>query len=388
MEAEAPILWRVIRAMTLAAVALSGGLAIVGSSGSTPEGDAQGRRETASRVLYVKADRLFTGTRLISGGVAVAVRGGKVVAAGRLRIPRAARVLRFRNATILPGVIDLHVHATPSNLLRQGVTTTRNTGEPEAVLRPPFAARGYPRVIAAGPMITVPGGYPTRRAPGSAAPITSAEEAAAKVDSLVAKGAAFIKIAVAPGATRTQPTLSLAEIQAIVARAHSHRRIVTTHTLDGPGLELALSGEVDELAHMPCVGVTPEQITAVARRGIPIVGTLHINRLFRTECPDALANARRFVEAGGTLLYGTDIPGVPAALDLAELSLMQQAGLTPTQVLRSATADAGKELGMSPLGTVVAGAPADLLVVRGNPTRSLRTLGRPLLVMARGNRVR
>lgn len=375
--------WR-LGVLALAA-GVGGSIPIVGAL-QTSQSAATG---VASKRLYIRADRLFDGRKVLSGRAAVAVEGGKVVAVGRLRIPASARVIRFRDATILPGIIDLHVHASPSSLLRAGVTTTRNTGEPEAVLRRPFAARGYPRVVASGPMITVPGGYPIGRDPGLAAPVTSAREGAAKVNALVAKGAAFIKIAVAPGAEGTQPTLSLDEVRAVVAQAHKHQRIVTTHTLDGNGLAIALAGGVDEIAHMPCVGVAREQLEALATRQIAVVGTLHISRLFfRAQCPDALANARTFVRAGGQLLYGTDIPGVVATLDVAELGLMQQSGMSPTQVLQSATGDAGEQLGMAPLGTIVPGAPADVLVVRGNPTRSLRALAKPLFVMARGKRVR
>lgn len=351
---------------------------------------AGGGSATTTKPLYVQADRLFTGTTLISGRVGVVVKGGKVVAAGRLRIPTNARVIRLRGATILPGIIDLHVHETRQLLLRAGVTTTRNLGEPEAVLRPPFAARRYPRIVSAGPIITVPGGYPTGRDPGISAPVRSAQEGAAKVDALVAKGAALIKISLGTGANGTLPTLGVGEIQAIVGRAHKLGRIVTAHVLDGKGLALALSGGVDEIAHMPCAGVTSDQIAALVERRIAVVSTLHVAAVLgkAANCPDAMANARAFVEQGGKLLYGTDMPSVRAGLNLIELRLMQQAGLTAAQVLKAATAAAGKELGMAPLGTLVPGAPADLWAVSGNPTRSLGALGHPVYVMARGRRVR
>lgn len=368
---------------TVAAVVISAAVlpALGGNGAAAPRAD--------QRPLYIQADRLFNGRTLVSGRVAVAVRKGRIVAAGRVRIPRGARVVRFPGGTILPGIIDLHVHASPPVLLRDGVTTTRNLGRPEAALRPPFAIRGYPREVSAGPVITVPGGYPTGRHPGIAAPVKSVQEATAKVNALVAKGAAVIKIALlAEVAGRPLPVLSVDQVRAIVAAAHRHRRLVTAHAVEGKGVELALAGGIDELAHMPCVAVTRDQITTIAQRGLTIVGTLHGARIFfRRECPDLLSNARAFVQAGGRLLYGTDIPQVAAALDIDELGLMQQLGMTPTQVLTAATAEAGKQLGMAPLGTLVRGAPADLLVVRGDPTRSLRALRRPLLVMARGQRM-
>ena len=324
---------------------------------------------------------------MIRGRVAVAVRGGRIVAAGRLRIPRSARVVRFRGGTILPGFVDLHVHSTMPSMLRAGVTTTRNVGEPEAVLRPPHALPRYPRVFSSGPLITVPGGYPTRVNPGLAAPVRSAEEAAAKVDALVAKGAALIKISLETF-DGTVPTLDADQVRAIVARAHRHGRRVTAHVADGRGLQIALDGGVDELAHMPCTGVSTGQLEALVARGVSVVGTLRTGRLFRPQCRDSLANARSFVAMGGRLLYGTDIPAVPATLDLYELSLMRQAGLTGIETLAAATSEAGRALGRARIGTVRVGAPADLWVVQGDPVRSTRALGRVRFVMARGVRIR
>ena len=65
---------------------------------------------------------------------------------------------------------------------------------------------------------------------------------------------------------------------------------------------------------------------------------------------------------------------------------MAQAGLTPTQVLAAATGEAGKELGEN-LGMLAPGAPADVVVVRGDPRKNLSALRRTLLVFAGGRRV-
>lgn len=347
---------------------------------------------TQQPALYITASRLFDGVRVIRGGAAVEVRADRIVAAGKLRVPTTnGRVVRLGNATIMPGFIDLHVHESPAVLLRDGITTTRNLGEDISILRPPYAAKGYPRIVAAGPLITVPGGYPTRLNPSIADPIESPAEGAAEVDKLVAKGAALIKIALEDGGNNSLPMLSVPEVQAIVAEAHKLRRIVTAHVLEGPGLTVALAGGVDELAHMPCQEVTSDQIAEVVRRHIPVVGTLHIDQLhvsLGSTCTDGLANAKTFVADGGELLYGTDIPGVPPTLDLTELGLMQQAGLSALQVMQAATTKAGTELGMAPLGALRRGAPADLWAVRGDPTHSLRLLGKPIYVMARGERIR
>ena len=373
-----------MRALVAAGVVAAAALLTGASTDATPG--------TQQSPLYVSAARLFDGVHVVRGGAAVEVRAGRIVAAGKIRVPAgAARVVRLGNATIMPGFIDLHVHESPSVLLRDGVTTTRNLGEDTSILRPPYAAKGYPRIVAAGPLITVPGGYPTGRDPAIADPITSPAEGAAEVDKLVGKGAALIKIALEDGGNNTLPMLSVTEVQAIVAEAHKLHRIVTAHVLEGPGLAIALAGGVDELAHMPCQDVTPGQLATLLQRHIPVVGTLHIDQLhvaLGSSCRDGLANAKTFVTGGGELLYGTDIPGVPPALDLTELGLMQQAGLSALQVMQAATAKAGVELGMSPLGSLLRNAPADLWAVKGDPTQSLHLLGKPIYVMARGERVR
>jgi imidazolonepropionase-like amidohydrolase len=165
--------------------------------------------------------------------------------------------------------------------------------------------------------------------------------------------------------------------------------------LEQDGVDRALAGGVDELAHMPCLGVSASSMRELARR-IPIVGTLHVARTVHAafpsafSCPDAVANARIFVAAGGTLLYGTDMgnPGIPDDVDVDELVLMRRAGLTPVQVLRAATAAAADELHRPSLGRLASGSPADLWAVRGDATTDLRRLAHPVLAIVRGEVVR
>jgi imidazolonepropionase-like amidohydrolase len=258
-----------------------------------------------------------------------------------------------------------------------------------ATLRPPVAAPGRLRVLAAGPIVTVPGGYP---APvwgdWLALPVRGPPDAERQIERLVARGAAVIKIALEPGSgTPGWPMLSVAEVRAIVATAHRHGLIVTAHVSETRGVRIALAGRVDELAHMPCETEMPALMRQLARRHIPIVGTLHV---LGSWCPAKLANARTFVDAGGELLYGSDIGnrGIPVGLDVEELRELVAAGLSPARALRAATAAAGRELGLAPLGSLTAGAPADLWAVRGNPLRSLALLARPRLVVAGGHVVR
>ena len=331
----------------------------------------------------VVGNRVFDGERMVSAN-AVLVVGGKVVSVGSRTAlqPLARKVVAFKNATILPGFIDLHVHAEARASLKLGVTTIRNLGEPLLGLPPSADKPGWQRVRSAGPIVSVPGGYPRVWWGGDIQiDVTSPDAAAGVVNTLVDHGADVIKIAIETG-PGTWPTLSVPEVQAIAAAAHARHRIVTAHVSDPAEARVALEGGVDELAHLPCGRSDPETMRALAEKRIPIVGTFDVER----RCPFKVMNAQAFVQAGGRLLYGTDFSLVPPGIDVREAKLMAQAGLTPTQVLAAATGNAGEELGEN-LGTLRAGTPADVLVVRGDPRRNLSALGRPLLVLAGGKRV-
>jgi imidazolonepropionase-like amidohydrolase len=100
-----------------------------------------------------------------------------------------------------------------------------------------------------------------------------------------------------------------------------------------------------------------------------------------------LANARKLAKAGVALLYGAEIAhtDIPWGIDAQELHLMHQvAGLSTDQILRAATSEAGRELGMAPLGRLEPGAPADLIAVKGDAEHNLKILEYPDLVMSGG----
>jgi len=159
---------------------------------------------------------------------------------------------------------------------------------------------------------------------------------------------------------------------------------VTAHALGHEAVARALAGRVDELAHTPC-GADGAQLRTIVRRRVPVVGTLHVEQLVAGGC---LGVAQTFVRLGGTLLYGTDVGnrGIPRGIDVTELRLLRDAGLSPAQVLAAATSRAGLELHLGPLGTLAAGAPADVIAVRGDARRLPAGLASPLLVLS-GDRV-
>jgi imidazolonepropionase-like amidohydrolase len=344
-----------------------------------------GEREQAD--LLVTAPRLFDGKRLILDG-AVAIRGEEIVAAGAQADVDvdAKRTIALRNATLLPGLIDLHTHDLGYAHGLTAVTTVRDLGTDDGNLPLDPQPLG-PRVFAAGPLITAPGGYPIPiHGPGVAHVVRTPVGARAYVASLVDRGAAVIKVSLQFGF----PVMTFYVLRAIVEEAHAHDVRVTAHVGERRGTWMALRAGVDELAHMPC-GDEPELMAELAQAGVEIVGTLHVIRLVTgrpgfESCPGLLDNAAAFVRNGGKLLYGSDygVPGIPPGVDVTELDLLAEVGLGEIGALRAATSEAAKVLPVDGLGRLVEGSPADVVAVRGDPTRDLDALSEEVLVVRAG----
>ncbi len=152
------------------------------------------------------------------------------------------------DATILPGFIELHAHLAfqpvpRDTVLKHGVTTVRDVGGP---LFAPSGGNGQLRLLTAGPIIPVPGGYPIpvfgrghADHDDLAAPISTPDEARQTVRHLVEGGAVMIKIALEPGGEAgapwttgyqpkwPMPTLEI--VQAVVEEAHGLGKRVAAH---------------------------------------------------------------------------------------------------------------------------------------------------------------
>jgi imidazolonepropionase-like amidohydrolase len=287
---------------------------------------------------------------------------------------------------VMPAVADRHVHiemSEPASVLAGGVTAVRDLAWPVERIFPLADASEMPSfdgplIRAVGPMLTAPGGYPTRDGwapPGTGRELTSAEDAVTAVEELVRLGAAAIKVSLNADAG---PTPSDAELSGICDAAHAADLPVTAHAQGKGQVERALGAGVDELAHTPWTRLTDEVIQAAAAR-LRIVSTLDILSFGRDtpEIRTALDNLRRFHVAGGTIIYGTDLGNgsIPPGIHTREALLMAEAGLEPEEVLEAMT--------RAPLE---AGAPTDMIALRANPLEDLRALDDVQLVI-RGGRV-
>jgi len=187
------------------------------------------------------------------------IREERIVAVGprsEVQGPVDARVIAWSEATLLPGFINAHVHNTHvaynrQDWARQGVTTVRDLGV-SVYLGECFDIRDRlnldprnARVVAAGPLVTVAGGYPTGQFPSLT--VTSPEDARQKIGGLIDGGADVIKITMM---SRVGPILSPEEAAAIVETAHARGIRVSVHVIYLPELEPALDAGVDDIAHM------------------------------------------------------------------------------------------------------------------------------------------
>jgi len=349
------------------------------------------RRRILSGLTAFTNITVFDGARFIEH-VTVVVRDGMIASmapAAAGEPPDEALPVKGTGRTLLPGSIDCHVHLglhNPRRVLRHGVTTARDLGWPLEQVRALAAVETGPRLLYAGPMLTAPGGYPVRAgwaAPGTAREVSSADDARAAVRDLVSAGASVVKVAQDPRG----PTLDVAELRAIVEEARAAGLGVTTHVGSLEQLERALDAGIGELAHglWSDERIPDATIERLVVAGVTVVPTLHID-----PSPARVANTRRFVEAGATVVYGTDMgnPPAPGGIDADELRLMGEVGMPPDAALAAATARAAEHLGLADRGRISPGLLADLIMVKGDPREDLAILAKPLLVMRGGRAIR
>jgi enamidase len=350
--------------------------------------------------LLALSGRLFDGTGADPIDDAVVIIWDQhIVALGpaaELPVPARARHHDLPGTTILPGLINTHVHnAYLSENLQAwasaGVTTVRDLGAP--VTLPWDRLRGrlrndprHARVLAAGPLVTCPGGYPIAGNNFPSLTVDSAEQARREIDELIDRGADVIKIVIESGVGEL---LSVELATVIVDTAHARDVPVTVHLVLERDLRSALAAGVDDIAHMVLDHVPDELIQRMVDAGVgwvPTLGPLDGNGAQMYD------NLERFVAAGGRVAMGNDagyLDGLVIGMPLPELERMELAGMTPTEIIIASTRDAAIVCHRQHLlGTLAPGMLADILVVDGDPLSDLQALDAVRLVLHGGQVIR
>jgi len=356
--------------------------------------------------LLLRAARVFDGNGFIEDGE-VLVSDNLIEAVGKRHSLESQGVLVFElgDSTILPGLIELHSHIDfrkipQATILRHGITTARDVG---GRLLPLSGGNGNLRLLTAGAILTAVKGYPipTLGKTEVAVEVENPEQARALVRQFIAGGAAVIKVALETGEEQGAPwsgehghghtahspkpwaLLSLATLKAITDETHKLGKRVTAHLGENTGVRLALEAGVDEWAHIPCEMISEGLLKQAAAQKVTVIPTFDT----LSHCAGLQHNAHILAKAGAQFLYGAELahPDIPWGIDAQELLLMQQlTGMTSLQVLQAATAKSGTYLGLAPLGTLSAKAPADIIAVQGNPSNDFKRLEYPDLVISGG----
>ena len=387
------------------------------------------------RVL--RAARLFDGHQRVDDA-SVVVDGGRILAVHGPRVdpPPDAEILDFGDATLLPGLIDTHVHLSfdattdpvghlvaaddgavllamrlaARRALAAGVTTVRDLGDRSylaVALREWFRAGNEigPEILASGPPLTVTGGH-CHFMGGQA---DDERELRLGVRQRATRGVDVIKVMVTGGnmTAGIDPLTSqytVAELSAVVDEAHRFGRAVTAHVHGVEGVERAVDAGVDGLEHCGFWvedGVHADQalIDRIADRGIVVCPTAGIvpggpppPPAVTSRLPAIIAAVRRMHRSGVRLLAGTDAGVAPSkphgSTAYAVEQLAGEGELTAVEALRSATSWSAEACGLAGRkGVLAGGADADVLVVAGDALEDLRALRQVRAVFRGGVRV-
>jgi imidazolonepropionase-like amidohydrolase len=387
--------------------------------------------------LVLRAPRLLDGTGAPPvEAAALLIAGGRVAYAGPAAgLPdgaAGAATLDFPAATLLPGLVDAHVHLVASghpdlaaglpkseaertiaavvNARRQlesGVTLVRDLGAPgdEAVQVGRAVEAGTiagPRVVAAGPAVTMTGGH----IPYLGRVTDGPDAMRAAVRANLAMGARCIKVVatggvLTPGVDPREPAYTQPELDALVSEAHRFGLTVAAHAIGEGGVAAALRAGVDSVEHgmfldaaaIELFLATGARLSATFSAPSGILGGPSVPEWIKERArPAAEAQVRSFraaVQAGVPAVAGTDAgtPDNPHGGVAREVAFMVDAGLDVLAAVRAATGEAADLLGVADRGVLRQGAAADVLVAGGDVAADVAALGRPVAVFQDGRRV-
>jgi imidazolonepropionase-like amidohydrolase len=399
-------------------------------------GASLAQAQTAPHAILLVPDRVFT-DGASHPGWKVLVEGDRITAVGpAIAAPADAETIALPGMTLLPGLIDMHVHLflhpyneaswndqvlkEPLSLrtaravaharvtLMAGFTTVRDlgtegAGDADAGLRTAIA-QGIvpgPRLLIADRALVATGAYGPK---GYAFDVPQGAEEASGADLVaavrrqIAHGADWVKLYAdyrwGPGEP-SRATFTLDEMRAAVEAAHDAGRKVAAHASTAEGMRRAILAGVDTVEHGN--DGTAEVFALMKAHGTGYCPTLAASDAIARYAgwngagpePEAiLAKRRSFAAAlksGVTLCVGGDTGVFAHGDNERELELMTAWGVPPADVLRIATSGNARLLGMQDrIGSIAPGLTADLIAVEGNPVADMTALRHVRLVMQGG----
>jgi imidazolonepropionase-like amidohydrolase len=389
----------------------------------------------AGHLIDVKAGRVLDAQTLV-------VTGDRIVAVqptAQVQPQPGDTVVDLGNATLLPGMIDVHTHLTDDTnfdpyhelstsvaksaligahnakiTLEAGITTVRNVGAEgfaDVDLRDAIneGLIEGPHMQVSGPAMGITGGHMDNNllpekyhdtADGVADGIPAVQH---MVRRNIKYGADLIKIGATGGVLSKgdDPQASqytLEEMQAIVSDAHRLGRKVAAHAHGSQGILWASEAGVDSIEHGTYIN--DEDIRMMKAKGTYFVPTAylidwvqanaHLPAIYEKKMHDVSAvekaNAKHAIAAGVKVAMGTDAAVYPHGLNAHEFEVyVRDFGMTPLDALRTGTVNAADLMGWSDrVGSLDPGKWADAVAVQGNPLEDITVLQHPVFVMKSG----
>jgi enamidase len=402
-----------------------------------------------SCVLTVANGRLIDGTgRDPVDNVSITINGNRIKSvepAGNH--PDKINVVDVRGLTLMPGLIDCHLHLGGLTLdqprksisrvslidmasffgdylcnythrrhlaIENGVTTIRSAGDhyPHILRLRDKIATGKllgPRIFAPGPTITAPGGHPAGTIykgnryiiENAVRQIAEVNEAREEVRKLADGGVDCIKAIYSDidpmDIAHRVPRLSLDVLVGLADEAHQHNLKFMVHTGSPKETMDAVKAGADSIEHGILPGAdstefTDELVVMMINKGTYFVPTVAIAWAFKNTYPDfsssSMRNFKKVHDAGVNIAAGTDsgTPGVVIGKGLhKELELMVEAGISPVEAIAAGTRNAANNLGKAiELGTIEPGKLADIIAVSGDPLEDIKDTKKIKLVIKDG----